>query len=115
MNVLKNYCLRVSGFSYRDIKQILDYRHDTYRLERKAPQLFFIKSNKNNKLEPLKCISQCYTTENNGKPIKIAKTNNKCFNTQLKFGIKAHDCDSCHKQAINLFEKNHLFMTKNGK
>lgn len=115
MNVLKNYCLKVSGFSYSDIKRILNDNHDKYILQRKAPQLFFIKSRDNSKLEPLKCISNVFTTDPNGKTIKIAKTNGKCFNTQLKFGLKAHDCDACYKRALELFEKNELFMTKNGK
>ena len=114
MNVLKNYCLKVSNFAYKDIKRILDHKHDEYTIQRKGPQLYFIKSD--NRLEQLKCISSCYTTNKDGKPIKIAKTNNKCFNTQLKFGITRYaDCDSCHREALRLFERNLIHMTKNGK
>ena len=115
MNVLKRYCIRIAGFSYSDIKKILTDNHDIYRLQRKAPQFFFIQSNKNNKLEPLKCISQTFTTDPKGKPLRIAKTNGQCFNTQLKLGVKAHDCDMCYRRAIELFDKNELYLTKNGK
>ena len=115
MNVLKNYCLKISGFSYSDMTKILNDKHDSYRLQRKAPQLFFIESKYNKRLEPLKCISQTFTTDSTGKAIKIPKTNGKCFNTQLKFGIKAHDCDLCYKKALDLFNKNQIFVTKNGK
>lgn len=115
MNVLKKYCLKVSGFSYGDMKKILEERHDKYVLTRKAPQLFFIQSRHTNKLEPLKCISAVYTNDPSGKPIKVPKTNSRCFNTQLKFGIKCHDCDICHRRALSMFDRNELFVTKNGK
>ena len=115
MNILKRYCLKISDFSYSDIFKIINDKHDKYTLKRKAPQLFFIEDKNTGKLVQLKCISQSFTTEKEGKAVRIPKTNSKCYHTQLKLGIKAHDCDICYKRVLELFDKNELYITKNGK
>lgn len=65
------------------------------------------------KLTPLPCVNKIYTNTP-GKVLKIANNSSKCYNTSKALGIEAkfNDCYHCHRQCLDKYNKNELFLIK---
>lgn len=115
MNILKNYTLRINGFSLSDMTKILNGNHNRYSIERKGYNMYVI-SDANSptpKFTNLKCISDTYTTNEDRKKLKLANINGKCFNCKKAFDmISSDDCLECNKRALSLFKENKIHAIK---
>lgn len=110
MNILKNYCVRINGFTEPLLRSILENKNNKYVLSDKA-NIYTIKNMDNQNITILKCIEQCYTNREDNKAIKIPKTNARCYNTRKEFGLldevrKEKHCDLCHLVMLDKFDDN---------
>jgi len=114
INILKNYTSRILGFSLQDFRSILTSRSRSYVLEHKGVNLFLIKNQATNSLKPLPCISKVYTNAPNGKALKIANNNSKCYMSSKSLGVEAqfNNCDICHMQCIEEYDKGRIYLVK---
>ena len=112
MNVLKKYCFHLEHFSLSDMMKILNGTHQKYEIERRSPCLYFIKGTADKSVKNLRCISKYYTVNSDGKAMKINKGANACFNCKMAFGIRQNSCIGCHKEMIERFEKDAVFLLK---
>lgn len=98
----------------KDFESIMTRSHSNYDIEHKGVNLFVIRDNNTGKVKPLPCISKVYTNDPNGKAVKIANNNSKCFMSSKALGVTAqfNDCYSCHRQCIEEFKNNNIFLVK---
>lgn len=102
------------NLSMKDFESIMTQSNSRYTIEHKGVNLFVIKENSTGKIKPLPCISKVYTNDPKGKAVKIANNNSKCFMSSKMLGITAqfNNCHSCHRQCIEEFKNNKIFLIK---
>lgn len=113
MNVLQDYTFNVSGFSYSAIKQIFNNKHNRYYYKRVADNLYIIVDRNSNKVQNLKCVNKIYTTNSNGKMIKMAKGNAVCFNCKKLFDIpSSYNCIDCNSYMLQNYKQKQFKIVK---
>lgn len=98
----------------RDYRKIINKQHDRYKIKHKGVNLFVIEDSETGKLIPMKCVSKVYTNNPEGKALKIANNNSKCYMTSKALGIEANfnDCYDCYRQCLTQFDNNNIFLLK---
>lgn len=98
----------------KEFENIITHNSRTYTIEHKGVNLFVIRNNETGKVKPLPCISKTYTNNPDGKALKIANNNSKCYMSSKALGVTAqfNDCYSCHRQCIAEYNNNNIYLTK---
>lgn len=114
INILINYTNRILDFPADKFQEILLNNNSDYSIEHKGVKLFLIVNIKTGKVKPLPCISKVYTNNPDGKALKIANNNSKCYMSSKALGVTAqfNDCYSCHRQCIEEYNNNNIYLVK---
>lgn len=98
----------------RDFENIIYRRNDSYIVNHKGINLFVIENRNTGKLIPMPCVCKAFTNNPNGKALKIANNNSKCFMTSKALGIESqfNDCYSCYRQCLEQFNNKNIYLIK---
>lgn len=105
--------MKVLGFPAKDFEKILNNNHSVYNIYHKGFRLVLLKNNKTNQLTQLPCVNKMYSNSPD-KLLKIANNGSKCYMTSKALGITDtyNNCVECHKQCLEKYSNNELFLIK---